>query len=246
MSVIALANQKGGVQKTTISFQLGYLLAEQDKKVLLIDADPQSSLTTIFNLHDDTYNIYSVLLEKKALSKAIKQVDDNLDLLVGSIQLANFELNVADKKGRENYFKNMLGELNSEYDVIIIDSPPSLGLLLINILNASDRVIIPAQTDYLAYKGLDLLLDTIARVKDNFNSRLKIMGVVATGYDARTLHSREILELLEGMKVLGVISNSVKVKDAILAAEPLHRYEPKHKIVEQYKKIAREVLEDGK
>lgn len=90
--------------KTTITFNLGYLLAEQGKKVLLVDADPQSSLTTIFNLHDDTYNIYSVLLEKKPLSKAIKQVEDNLDLLVDSIQLANFESNVADKRGRANYF----------------------------------------------------------------------------------------------------------------------------------------------
>lgn len=244
--IISISNQKGGVQKTTITFNLGYLLAEQGKKVLLIDADPQSSLTTIFNLGDDTYNIYSVLLENKELSKAINQVDDNLDLLVGSIQLANFELNVATKRGRENCLKDVLYEIKGNYDYILIDSPPSLGLLLLNILNASDKVIIPTQTDYLAYKGLDLLLDTIARVKDTFNSRLKIMGVIATGYDGRTLHSREILELLEGMKVLGVISNSVKVKDAILAAEPLHKYEPKHKIVEQYKKIAREVLEDDK
>ena len=244
--IISISNQKGGVQKTTITFNLGYLLAEQGKKVLLIDADPQSSLTTIFNLGDDTYNIYSVLLENKELSKAIKQVDDNLDLLVGSIQLANFELNVATKIGRENCLKDVLHEIKGNYDYIFIDSPPSLGLLLLNILNASDRVIIPTQTDYLSYKGLDLLLYTIARVKDTFNKGLKILGVIATGYDSRTLHSREILELLEGMKVLGVISNSVKVKDAILAAEPLHKYEPKHKIVEQYKKIAREVLENGK
>lgn len=244
--IIAVANQKGGVNKTTITFNLGYLVAEQGKKVLLIDADPQNSLTTIFNANNRDATIYSALMENEAIEKVIIQVADNLYLLPCSIELANFELNAVVKKGRENYFKNVLADIKGKYDYIFIDCPPSLGLLLINILNASDRVIIPTQTDYLSYKGLDLLLDTIARVKDTFNNGLKIMGVVATGYDARTLHSREILELLEGMKVLGVISNSVKVKDATLAAEPLHRYEPKHKIVEQYRKIAREVLEDGK
>lgn len=243
--IIAISNQKGGVQKTTITFNLGYLLAEQGKRTLLIDADPQSSLTTIFNIDADK-NIYDVLIEQEPIEKVIMQIEDNLYLLPCSTELANFEINVAAKHGRENCFKDMINQIKEQYDYILIDSPPNLGLLLINILNASDRVIIPTQTDYLAYKGLDLLLDTIARVKDTFNRGLKIMGVVATGYDSRTLHSREILELLEGMKVLGVISNSVKVKDATLAAEPLHRYEPKHKITEQYKRIAREVLTDGK
>ena len=246
MSVIAVSNQKGGVNKTTITFNLGYLLAEKGKKTLLIDADPQGSLTTIFNVDDRAKNVYNVLLEQEPLQKTILEVEDNLHLLPGGIELANFELNVANRQGRENCFKDMLKDVSEQYDYILIDSPPSLGLLLINILNASDKVIIPTQTDYLAYKGLDLLLETIARVKDTFNSRLKIMGVVATGYDGRTLHSKEILELLEGMNILGVISNSVKVKDAILAAEPLHRYDKKNKIVEQYRKIAREVLQDGK
>lgn len=244
--IIAISNQKGGVNKTTITFNLSYLLAEQGKKILVIDADPQGSLSTTFNVDDSMKNIYNVLLEQEPLQKTIIEVEENLHLLPGGIELADFEVNVATKPGRENCFKEMLGEIKEQYDYILIDSPPSLGLLLINILNASDRVIIPTQTDYLSYKGLDLLLHTIARVKETFNRELKVLGVVATGFDGRTLHSREILELIEGMNVLGVITNSVKVKDAALASEPLHRYDAKHKIVEQYKKIAREVLRDGR
>ena len=244
--IIAISNQKGGVNKTTITFNLGYLLAEEGKKTLLIDADPQGSLTTIFNADNRAKNIYNVLLEQEPLQNTIIEVEESLHLLSGGIELSNFEVNVATKKGRENCFKEMLGEIKGQYDYILIDSPPSLGLLLINILNASERVIIPTQTDYLSYKGLDLLLHTIARVKETFNRELKIMGVVATGYDGRTLHSKEILELIEGMDVLGIITNSVKVKDATLAGEPLHRYDKKHKIVEQYIKIASEVLNDGK
>ena len=244
--IIAISNQKGGVNKTTLTFNLGYLLAEQGKRTLVIDADPQGSLSTIFNVDDRAKNIYNVLLEQEPVQKTIVEIEENLHLLPGGIELANFEVNVATKPGRENCFKEMLSEIKSQYDYILIDSPPSLGLLLINILNASQRVIIPTQTDYLSYKGLDLLLHTVARVKETFNRELKIMGVVATGFDGRTLHSKEILELIEGLNVLGIIINSVKVKDATLASEPLHRYDKKHKIVEQYKKIAREVLKDVK
>lgn len=244
--IIAISNQKGGVNKTTLTFNLGYLLAEQGKRTLVIDADPQGSLTTIFNADNSEKNIYSVLLEQEPLQNTIMEIEENLHLLPGGIELSNFEVNVATKPGRENCFKDMLREIKEQYDYILIDSPPSLGLLLINILNATDRVIIPTQTDYLSYKGLDLLLHTIARVKETFNRELKILGVVATGFDGRTLHSKEILELIEGMNVLGIITNSVKVKDATLASEPLHRYDKKHKIVEEYRKIAREVLKDGK
>lgn len=244
--IIAISNQKGGVNKTTLTFNLSYLLAEQGKRTLVIDADPQGSLTTIFNATDRENNIYSVLLEQEPLQNTIMEIEENLYLLPGGIELSNFEVNVATKQGRENCFKDMIREVKDEYDYVLIDSPPSLGLLLINILNAADRVIIPTQTDYLSYKGLDLLLHTIKRVKETFNRDLKILGVVATGFDSRTLHSREILELIDGMNVLGIITNSVKVKDAILASAPLHRYDKKHKIVEQYRNIARGVLNDGK
>lgn len=244
--VIAISNQKGGVGKTTLTFNLGYLLAEKGKKTLLIDADPQGSLTTIFNQNDRTSNIYGVLLDKEPIKEKIVSIEKGLDFLPGGIQLADFEVNVANKKGRENYFKNMIAEVAENYDYILIDSPPSLGLLLVNILNAIDKLIIPTQTDYLSYRGLDLLLHTVARVKDNLNPTLKILGVVATGFDVRTLHAKEILELMEGMDMLGIISNSVKVKDAVLEGQPLHRYDKGHKIAREYTRIAKEIMKHGK
>lgn len=244
--VIAISNQKGGVGKTTLTFNLGYLLAEKGKKTLLIDADPQGSLTTIFNCNDRTSNIYGVLLDKEPIRDKIVSIEKGLDFLPGGIQLADFEVNVANKKGRENYFKNMIAEVAKNYDYILIDSPPSLGLLLVNILNAIDKLIIPTQTDYLSYRGLDLLLHTVARVKDNLNPTLKILGVVATGFDVRTLHAKEILELMEGMDILGIISNSVKVKDAVLEGQPLHRYDKGHKIAREYTRIAKEIMKHGK
>lgn len=243
--IIAFSNQKGGVNKTTLTFNVGYLLAEAGKNVLVVDADPQSSLTTIFNV-DSKQNITDVLLNNESIDKVIIQIENNLALVPAGIELANFEVNVATKKGREYYFKDILEPIKDQYDYILIDSPPSLGLLLINILNASDRVIIPTQTDYLSYKGLDLLLHTVAKVKETFNRELKVSGVVATAHDGRTLHSREILELMEGLNVLAVITNSVKVKDATLASLPLHKYDSKHKVVAEYKKIVRSVLNDGK
>lgn len=244
--IIAISNQKGGVNKTTLTFNLGYLLAEQGKRTLVIDADPQGSLTTIFNIESTSKDICNVLFRDDLIESNIINIEENLYLLPCSIELADFELNVANEKGRENYFRNILSQINMEYDYILIDSPPSLGLLLINILNASDKVLIPTQADYLSYKGLDLLLNTIAKVKEVFNKKLNILGVVVTGYDGRTLHSREILELMEGLEILGIISNSVKVKDASLAAEPLHRYDRKHKIADEYKKIAEKVINHGK
>ncbi len=245
--IIAISNQKGGVNKTTLTFNLGYILAEQGKKTLIVDADPQSSLSTIINITTKLKNIYNVLLEQEPIQNAIVEVDSNLHLLQGDIALANFEINVATMKGREFYFKEILKQVKSNYDYILIDSPPSLGLLLINILNASDGVIIPTHTDYLSYKGMELLLHTIARAKETFNKQLKIIGIVATNYDSRTLHSKEILDLLqEEFNIMGTVAVSTKVKDATLAGKPLHRYDNNHKIVTEYRRIAREVLEYGK
>lgn len=243
--ILSVSNQKGGVTKTTLTFNLAYLLAEK-KKVLAVDLDPQGSLTTIFSPDDIQYTIYSVMCEGVKAKDAVISVSESLDLLAGGIQLANAEVELVNAKGRENYLKLALESIKGEYDYILIDCPPSLGLLLINSLNASDKVIIPTTTDYLSYKGLDLLLDTIAKVKVNFNPELKILGVVATSHNNRTLHNREILELLQDeFEVLGTVGISTKVKDATLAGEPLHKFDRKHKIVTEYKKVARRVI-DGK
>lgn len=244
--IISISNQKGGVNKTTLVFNLGYLLAEAGKRTLLIDLDPQGSLTTIFNLGEVDKDIYNVLMDKEPIGLAIKCMEDNLDLVPGGIQLSNAEIELAGVIGRENFLKDALEAIKEDYDYILIDCLPSLGLLLINALNAADQVVIPTSTDYLSYKGLDLLLETIAKVKVNFNSNLSVLGIVATMHDNRTLHNKEVLELIaDDFEILSTIGISTKVKDSTLAGVPLHRFDKKHKIVDQYMQIVRRII-DGK
>lgn len=240
--ILSVSNQKGGVTKTTLTFNLVHLLAEEHK-VLAVDLDPQGSLTTIFSPDSIEHTIYDVMCDGVDTKDAVIAITDNLHLIAGGIELANAELELVNAKRRENFLKSALERVRGEYEYILVDCPPSLGLLLINSLNASDKVIIPTTTDYLSYKGLDLLLNTIAKVKVNFNPELNILGVVATSHDNRTLHNREILELLqEEFEILGTIGTSTRVKDATLAGEPLHRFDKKHKIVDEYKKIAGSIV----
>lgn len=243
--ILSVSNQKGGVTKTTLTFNLAYLLSER-RRVLVVDLDPQGSLTTIFSPQEMKYTIYDVMCRGIDANDAVVSVNDNLFLLAGGIELSNAEIELVNAKGREKYLTIALENVKNDYDYILIDCPPSLGLLLINSLNASNQVIIPTTTDYLSYKGLDLLLNTIAKVKVNFNTELKILGIVATSHDNRTLHNREILELLqEEFEVLGTIGISTKVKDATLSGKPLHIYDKKHKIVGEYNKIIRRII-DGR
>lgn len=243
--ILSVSNQKGGVTKTTLTFNLVHILAEEHK-VLAVDLDPQGSLTTIFSPDSIKNTIYDVMCDGVDTKDAVIAITDNLHLIAGGIELANAELELVNAKGRESFLKSALERVSGEYEYILVDCPPSLGLLLINSLNASDKVIIPTTTDYLSYKGLDLLLNTIAKVKVNFNPELNILGVVATSHDNRTLHNREILELLQDeFEILGTIGTSTRVKDATLAGEPLHRFDKKHKIVDEYKKIAGSII-DGK
>lgn len=240
--ILSISNQKGGVNKTTLTFNIGYLLAEQGKKTLLVDLDPQGSLTTIFNI-DANNDIYDVLIDKKPINSAILPIEDNLYLIPGGIRLANAEIELAGVRGRESVLKEVLYSIDKEFDYILIDCLPSLGLLLVNALNAADKVIIPTATDFLSYKGLDLLLDTIAKVKVNLNNNLDILGIVATMHDNRTLHNKEILEILAGeFEILATIGTSIKVKDSTLAGQPLHRFDKKHKIVNQYQEITRRII----
>lgn len=245
MTVIAISNQKGGVSKTTLSFNLAHILSEEGKKVLAVDFDPQGSLTEIMEPKDVELDIFAVIDNPTLVDKSIYHINDNLDLLVGGISLSVFDMTYGQTPGRENMLKNLLSMIKDRYDFILIDCPPSLGLLLVNALNAADKIIIPAATDYLSYKGFDLLLSSIAEVKINLNEKLKILGVVATMHDGRTLHSKEVLELIaDEFEILGIVGVSTKVKDATMSGKPLHHYDKTHKIAKEYISIARRVLED--
>lgn len=244
--IIAVSNQKGGVSKTTLTFNLSHVIAAEGYKTLMIDFDPQGSLTEIISPTEPALDVFSVLEYPDSYIEAISPVAENLDLLLGGINLSAFEVTYAQKAGREGMLKELIGKFEGDYDYIMIDCPPSLGLLLVNALNASDVVVIPTATQYLSYKAFELLLMSIAEVKDNLNKDLKILGVVASMHDNRTLHNREVLEKIsDEFDVLGVVGNSTKVNDATMAGLPLFMYDKNHKIAKEYEKVARRIIAYG-
>lgn len=245
--IISIINQKGGVAKTTSTFNISSILANKGHRVLQIDLDPQASLTIANNMEpvDLKNTVYNVICEKEDIRNAIYEIDENLYILPASIDLSVAELDLVNEMARETILKKALKNVKEEFDYVFIDCPPSLGLLTINSLCASEYVIVPVATDYLSFRGLELLLNTIDKVKLNLNDDLKIMGLIATMYDLRTKHSNEVLDILkEDYKILGVVSNSVKVKDSILANKPLHIFEPEHKTSKEYIRIANNIISE--
>lgn len=245
--IISIINQKGGVAKTTSTYNISALLAKKDKKVLMIDLDPQASLTVSVGIEPEELRrtIYNVICENEDITNIIIELDKNLYIAPSVIDLSIAELSLVNKIARESILKKKIEKVKNNFDYIIIDCPPSLGLLVVNALSASDKILIPVATDYLAYRGLRLLLSTVDNVKENINSELSILGVIATLFDRRTLHSREVLEILEDKyNVIGKISISVQVKDSILAGKPLVEYNPKHHIVDEYKQVVEVILNE--
>jgi chromosome partitioning protein len=244
--VIVLANQKGGVAKTTTTLNLGVAFAEQGYKVLLIDLDPQGNLTMSQGLNPDTIekSMFDVLVHRLPISQVIETVE--VDIAVSSIDLAGADMALASQIGRERALEKALAPVRDDYDFILIDTPPSLGLLTINAFVAATGVIVPVQCEYLALRGLVQLENTLAMVRENLNPRVGVEGIVPTMYDARTLHAREAVEILEenfGDLVYKTrIRKTVRYAEAPVKGSSVLGYDPTGTAAEAYRDLAKEVL----
>ncbi|MFI5086495.1 MAG: ParA family protein [Actinomycetales bacterium] len=251
--VIAMVNQKGGVGKTTSTINLGAALAEYGRKVLLVDFDPQGALSAGLgaNPHELDVTVYNVLMDRKVdIRDAIRTTDvPNVDLLPANIDLSAAEVQLVNEVAREQVLDRALKKVEDDYDVILIDCQPSLGLLTVNALTAAHGVIIPLICEFFALRAVALLVETIEKVQDRLNPRLQVDGVLATMYDARTLHGREVItRLLEafGDKVFEtVIKRTIKFADATVAAEPITSYAGNHQAADSYRRLAKELVARG-
>jgi chromosome partitioning protein len=248
--VIAFANQKGGVAKTTTTLNLGVALREQGKRVLLIDLDPQGNLTMSQGMNPDAIDrsMFDVLVHRVPISDVIHTVE--VDIAVASIDLAGAELALSALIGRERALDKALVEVRERYDYILLDTPPSLGLLTINAFVASDGVIVPVQCEYLSLRGLVQLENTLAMVRENLNPTVRVEGIVPTMYDGRTLHAREAIEILEehfGDLVFETrIRKTVRYAEAPVKGSSVLRYEPSGPAAQAYRDLAKEVLDGAK
>jgi len=251
--IVAMVNQKGGVGKTTSTINLGAALAEAGRRVLLVDFDPQGALSAGLgtNPHELDLTVYNVLMDRRAdIYEAIQSTEiENIDLLPANIDLSAAEVQLVNEVAREQVLDRALRKVSDDYDVILIDCQPSLGLLTVNALTAAHGVVIPLICEFFALRAVALLVETIEKVQDRLNPRLQIDGVLATMYDARTLHSREVIgRLLEafGDKVFEtVIKRTIKFADATVAAEPITTYAGNHPGAEAYRQLARELIYRG-
>ena len=248
--VIAMVNQKGGVGKTTSTVSLGAGLASYGRRVLLVDFDPQGAIAVSFGVNPNELEltIYNALTQADCHVGDVIMTTDTpgLDLLPSNIDLSAAELQLVSEVGREHALGRVLAPILDDYDVILIDCQPSLGLLTLNALTASSGVIIPMGTEYFALRGVALLKDTIDKVKARLNPDLSIIGVLPTMYDPRTLHSREVLSTVQqafgDLVFTTVIHRTVKFPDAAVAGEPITAFAPGSPGSEAYRQLAREVL----
>ncbi len=250
--IIAVANQKGGVGKTTTVVNVGAILAEKGYRVLLVDLDPQAALTASFGANPSTFkgSTYHLLLahELDPQPLVLRQVRPHLDLLPATVDLSGAEVELVSQIGREYLLQEISASLADDYDFILIDCGPSLGLLTVNALTAADEVLIPVLSEYLALRGVGILLDTVGRVRDHTNEHLAVLGIVVTSYDANALHNREVLaEIREmfGRRVFNsVIRRNTRYAEAAAANMPVTEYAPEHAITNDYRSLVEEILND--
>ncbi len=249
--VIAIANQKGGVGKTTTAVNIGTILAKKNKKVLLIDADPQGNATSGLGLEKEIeLSLYDVLINDVKINEIVqKTAIRNLMVCPANMNLAGAEVQLVTQMSREQRLKEKIDEIKDEYDFIFIDCPPSLGLITLNAFTASDSVFIPVQCEYFALEGLGQLLNTINLVKKHLNRSLEIEGAVLTMYDSRTNLSNQVVKEVQryfGDKVYKtVIPRNIKLSEAPSYGMPITIYDPKSKGARAYEKLAKELIKNN-
>ena len=248
--VIAFANQKGGVAKTTTTLNLGVALKEQGFRVLAIDLDPQGNLTMSQGWNPDEIerSMFDVLVHQLPMTEIIRPAE--IDVAVSSIDLAGAELALSSMIGRERALEKALAPMKEEYDYVLIDTPPSLGLLTINALVASDGVIVPVQCEYLSLRGLAQLQNTLAMIRENLNPDVDIQGILPTMYDRRLLHSKEAVDILKDnfgdLVFKTMIRKTVRFAEAPVKGQSVLGYDPSGEAAQLYRDLAKEVLNGAK
>jgi chromosome partitioning protein len=248
--VIAFANQKGGVAKTTTTLNLAAAFAEQGHRVLCVDMDPQGNLTMSQGIDPDTLeqSMFDVLVHDLSIREVIKRRE--IDVACASIDLAGAEIAMSTKIGRERSLVKALQAVHDDYEWVFVDTPPSLGLLTVNALTAADQVIVPVQCEYLSMRGLLQLQNTLSMIRENLNPDVQIAGILPTMVDTRTLHAKEALEILEenfGDRVFGArIRKTVRFAEAPVKGMSVLKYDPKGTAADAYRQLAKEVLSNGK
>ncbi|MEW6663455.1 MAG: ParA family protein [Bacillota bacterium] len=250
--VIAIANQKGGVAKTTTAVNLSSCLAMAAKKVLLIDLDPQGNASSGLGLNRlNTPNcVYDVIINGLPMSSVVRRTEvENLDLVPATMQLAGAEVELVPVAGREQRLKKALENIRLRYDYVFVDCPPSLGLLTLNALTAADNLLIPIQCEYYALEGLGQLMNTVSLVQRHLNPNLGIEGVLLTMFDARTNLAIQVVDevknYFKGKVYSTIIPRSVRLSEAPSHGKPIVLYDPKSKGAEVYNELAKEVMERG-
>jgi chromosome partitioning protein len=251
--VIAMCNQKGGVGKTTTTINLAAALAEYGRRVLVVDFDPQGAASVGMgaNPHELDRTVYDLLVDRhvQIADLILPTSTPGVDLLPANIDLSAAEVQLVSEVARESILSRVLRPVLDEYDVVLVDCQPSLGLLTVNALTAAHGVLIPLECEFFALRGVALLVETIEKVRDRLNPRLEVDGILATMYDPRTLHAREVVarvyEAFGDTLLHTVIGRTVKFPDASVAAEPITTYAPTHAGAHAYRQLARELVARG-